>query len=113
MWPSGSPFLLSGRVSEEILGDLESCLEGGRDSTALADAGLKSGKGDALVSIDSDLRCVVEVRLSLAFAAAAATSSPPFLLAFVRNCVASSKISRFRFGDSAIAGMSANGLGRK
>lgn len=56
-WPSTVPFLLRGRISEDILGDLDSCRGGGRVSTPFAELGLESGNGAAFVSIDKDFRC--------------------------------------------------------
>jgi hypothetical protein len=55
--PSGTPFRLSGRMSEDILGDLESLRDGGRESMPFADDGLVSGIGVTFESMDMDLIC--------------------------------------------------------
>ena len=103
VWPSDTPFLLRGRMSEEMLGELENVRDDGRAS-ACAEGGLESGYGSAFVSIESDFRWPNDCWLSwaLAAAAAAAIPSPPLLLAFFRFNSASSKISRFRFGETGV-----------
>jgi hypothetical protein len=55
--PSGTPFRLSGRMSEDMLGDLESRRDGGRVSMPFADSGRMSGIGVSFESMDMDFRC--------------------------------------------------------
>ena len=50
------PLRLRGRVSEDILGERDNWRELVRDRVPLAEGGLMSGKGEALVSVDSDFR---------------------------------------------------------
>lgn len=63
VWLSGAPFLLRGRTSDEILGDLEYGRVDGR-ANACAEGGLESGPGSVLVSMDSDFRWPKECWLS-------------------------------------------------
>jgi hypothetical protein len=100
LWPSGTPLRLMGRVSDERLGERDNWREAGRDGAPFAEAGLDSVNGDGLVSKDRDLRWAKDDCDSVPRATAAAIPAPPFPLAFLFAIVASSKISRFRFGES-------------
>jgi hypothetical protein len=54
--PSGIPLRLSGRISDETLGERDSWRETGRERAPFAEGGLESVNGEGLVSKDRDLR---------------------------------------------------------
>jgi hypothetical protein len=100
---ASNPLRLEGRMSEEILGERDSCREPGRDSALFAEGGLESGNGEVLVSMERNWRWPSGGWDSVPRAAAAAIPAPPFPLASLLEIVASSKMSRFRFGEPGVA----------
>lgn len=106
---SAVSFLLSGLISEVMLGDRDSCRDAGRGKMLCADDGRESGNGVVFKSIELDLRSEYGRCDSVARAAAAATPCPPLPFAFLLASVASSNKSRLRLGDLGAMRFSCSG----